>query len=147
MTSEYYGKQVVSYPDISSSQGPSHSLDLPAANFNRTQGMVREMLEASDLPRYMVGPTESEKPSIVKLAVAAMEELIQMALVGEPLWVPASDDASLEILSEDAYTWLFLGGIGPKRPGLKCEASRASKVVRMSHINVVEILMDVVCVY
>ncbi|XP_076959401.1 homeobox-leucine zipper protein PROTODERMAL FACTOR 2-like [Bidens hawaiensis] len=101
MTSNYYGKQVVSYPDISSSQGPSHSLDLPAANFNRTQGMVREMLEAND--------------------------------------------PSLEILIEDAYTWTFLGGIGPKRPGLKCEASRASKVVMMNHMNVVEILMDVNC--
>ncbi|XP_076923041.1 homeobox-leucine zipper protein PROTODERMAL FACTOR 2-like isoform X2 [Bidens hawaiensis] len=143
MTSNYYGKQVVSYTDISSSQGPSHSLDSPAANYNRNQGMVREMLEASDLPRHMVGPTASERPIIVKLAVAAMEVIIKMAMVGAPLWVPTSDAPSLETLNEDMYTRSFLGGSGPKPPGLKCEASRASKVVMMNHMNVVEILMNV----
>ncbi|XP_076941278.1 homeobox-leucine zipper protein PROTODERMAL FACTOR 2-like [Bidens hawaiensis] len=143
MTSKCFDKQILAYPDVSSSQGPSHSLDLPASNFSQNQGMVAEMLGASDLPRSMVGPTEIEKPFIVELAVEAMEELTKMALVGESLWVPTSDDPSYETLSEDEYMCSFLGGVGPKPPGLKCEASRASKIVMMKHMTVVEILMDV----
>ena len=35
--------------------------------------------------RSLVGPTEGEKPMVVELAVAAMEELVRMAQLGEPL--------------------------------------------------------------
>ena len=79
---------------------------------------------------------------IVELAVAAMEELIRMAQAGDPLWV--SNDNSTEILNEEEYLRTFPRGIGPKPLGLKSEASRESVVVIMNHINLVEILMDVV---
>jgi homeobox-leucine zipper protein len=41
---------------------------------------------------------------------------------------------------------MFPRGLGPKQYGLKSEASRDSSVVIMTHANLVEILMDVVCV-
>ncbi|CAI0407125.1 unnamed protein product [Linum tenue] len=112
-------------------------------------GFVGEMYgaaaaAASDLLRSVAGPTEADKPMIVELAVAAMEELVRMAQAGEPLWVPDHQGNSAgEMLNEEEYLRSFPRGIGPKPLGLRSEASRESAVVIMNHVNLVEILMDV----
>ncbi|KAJ6849405.1 homeobox-leucine zipper protein ROC2 [Iris pallida] len=91
------------------------------------------------------GEPEIKKPVIIELAVAAMEELIRMAQLGEPLWTPAGldNDGTAESLDEEEYVRNFPRGIGPRPFGLKSEASRESAVVIMNHINLVEMLMDV----
>ncbi|GJY92156.1 homeobox-leucine zipper protein meristem L1-like protein [Tanacetum coccineum] len=142
IAAKYVGKQAITFPDVSS-HGPSHSLDLPVASFIPQQGMVGEMYGASDLLRSMSGTTEAEKPIIIELAVTAMEELIRMAQIGEPLWLPSPDDPSIETLNEDEYIQSFPRGIGPRPTGLKSEASRNSNLVIMNHMTLVEILMDV----
>lgn len=112
-------------------------------NFGAQPGFVGEMFGSScDLLRSVTVPTEADKPVIVELAVAAMEELVRMAQTGDPLWVPG--DNSSEMLNEDEYLRSFPRGIGPKPLGMKSEASRESAVVIMNHTNLVEILMDVV---
>ncbi|PRQ43651.1 putative START domain-containing protein [Rosa chinensis] len=79
---------------------------------------------------------------IIKLAFVAMEELIRMAQIGEPLWMN-SIDGSTTVLNEDEYIRTCPRGIVPKQPGFKCEASRESAVVIMNRNKLVEILMDV----
>ncbi|KAF8391505.1 hypothetical protein HHK36_023810 [Tetracentron sinense] len=134
----YGGKPVISYPHLSP-QIPPRSLELGVGTF----GVGGEMFGAGDLLRSIPGPaSEAEKQMIIELAVAAMEELIRMAQVGEPLWLPGTDGTT-EILSEDEYFMTFPRGIGPTPIGLKSEASRESAVVIMNHINLVEIFMDV----
>ncbi|KAF5472834.1 hypothetical protein F2P56_009511 [Juglans regia] len=141
IAAKYVGKPLSSYSQLST-HVPSRSLDLGAGNFGAQSGFVGEMYGGSnDLLRSISGPTEADKPLIVELAVAAMEELIRMAQGGEPLWV--SCDNSAEILNEEEYLRTFPRGIGPKPLGLKSEASRESVVVIMNHMNLVEILMDV----
>lgn len=98
---------------------------------------------SGDLLRSISGPTEADKPIIIELAVAAMEELTGMAQMGEPLWLTTLDGAA-NVLNEDEYVRSFPRGIGPKPNGFKCEASRETCVVIMNHVNLVEILMDVV---
>ncbi|KAL8228288.1 hypothetical protein R6Q57_015872 [Mikania cordata] len=141
IAAKYVGKPMLSYPNMSP-HGPTRSLDQGVVNFSPQQGMVGEMFGANDLLRSVSGPTEADKPIIIELAVAAMEELIRMAQAGEPLWVPSSDNSS-ETLTEDEYTRMFPRGMGPKQLGLKSEASRESAVVIMNHITLVELLMDV----
>lgn len=103
------------------------------------------MYAAGDLLRNAVtGLTDAEKPVVIELAVTAMEELIRMAQTEEPLWMPSSGIISSEILCEQEYARIFPRGIGPKPATLNSEASRESAVVIMNHINLVEILMDVV---
>ncbi|KAL3519511.1 hypothetical protein ACH5RR_017660 [Cinchona calisaya] len=140
IAAKYVGKPMLSYPHLP--PGASRSLDLGVGNFGVQSGMVGEIYGAGDLLRSVSGPTEADKPMIIELAVAAMEELFRMAQAGEPLWIPSSDN-STETLSEDEYLRAFPRGIGPKPLGLKSEASRESAVVIMNHINLVEILMDV----
>ncbi|CAH1439993.1 unnamed protein product [Lactuca virosa] len=141
IAAKYVGKPMLSYPNLTQN-GPPRSLDLPIASFSPQPVMVDDMFGTSNLLRSVSGPSEADKPVIIELAVAAMEELVRMAQSGEPLWVPSSDNSS-ETLNEDDYSQTFPRGIGPKQLGLKSEASRESAVVIMNHINLVEILMDV----
>ncbi|CDO99721.1 unnamed protein product [Coffea canephora] len=140
IAAKYVGKPMLSYPHLP--PGASRSLDLGVGNYGAQSGMIGEIYGAGDLLRSVSGPTEADKPMVIELAVAAMEELVRMAQAGEPLWVPSGDN-STETLSEDEYVRTFPRGIGPKPLGLKSEASRESAVVIMNHINLVEILMDV----
>lgn len=148
IAAKYVGKPMLSYPHLP--PGASRSLDIGVGNFTPPAGMVGEIYAAGtaghhDLLRSVSGPTEADKPMIIELAVAAMEELVRMAQSGEPLWILSSNDNTTtnETLNEDEYLRTFPRGIGPKPLGLKSEASRESAVVIMNHINLVEILMDV----
>lgn len=138
IAAKYVGKPMLTYP-----QGtPPRALDLGVGNFAPQPSLVSELYGAGELLRSVSGPTEADKPMIIELAVAAMEELVRMAQAGEPLWM-TSPDNSPEMLNEEEYMRTFPRGIGPKPLGLKSEASRESAIVIMNHINLVEILMDV----
>ncbi|KAK6917331.1 Homeobox domain [Dillenia turbinata] len=141
IAAKYVGKPMVSYSHLSP-HVPSRSLDLGVGSFGSQTSLVGEMFTASDLLRSVSGPTEADKPVIIELAVAAMEELIRMAQLKEPLWTRSSDD-TIDILNEEEYLRTFPTGIGPKPLGLKTEASRDTVVVIMNHVSLVEILMDV----
>ena len=141
IAAKYVSKPLTSFTHLSSHLH-SRSLDLGASNFGTQSGFVGEMYGGGDLLKSISGPTEADKPMIVELAVAAMEELIRLAQSGEPLWVPGEN--STDVLNEDEYLRTFPRGIGPKPLGLRSEASRESAVVIMNHVNLVEILMDVV---
>jgi len=133
---------VVNYPVLSPPM-PPRPVDLGVGNFGGQPGLGGDIYEAGDLLRSISAPTEADKPMIIELAVAAMEELIRMAQMDEPLWMNSLDGIDA-VLNEDEYIRIFPHGIGPKPTGFKCEASRESAVVIMNHINLVEYLMDVV---
>ncbi|XVF85652.1 hypothetical protein PTKIN_Ptkin17bG0133800 [Pterospermum kingtungense] len=135
IAAKYVGKPVVNYPLLSSPM-PPRPLDFGA------QTITGEMYGAGELLRSISAPTEADKPMIIELAVAAMEELVRMAQMNEPLWI-TSLDGTASVLNEEEYIRTFPRGIGPKPNGFKCEASKETAVVIMNHINLVEILMDV----
>lgn len=147
------GKPLSSFSHLSSHVSSRNSLDVGVGNFGSQTGFVGEMFGAAgDLLRSVSVPTEADKPIIVELAVAAMEELIRMAQAGDPLWVPADNSngtstTTTEMLNEDEYLRTFPRGIGPKPLGMKSEASRETAVVIMNHTNLVEILMDAVSIF
>ncbi|KAM1059356.1 hypothetical protein TB2_023660 [Malus domestica] len=142
IAAKYVGKPLGTYPLMSSPVPSRGQLDLGVGNFGGQPGMGGEMYGAGDLLRSISAPSEVDKPMIIELALAAMEELFKMAQMGEPLWM-TSFDGTTTILNEDEYIRTFPRGIGPKQNGFKTEASRESAVVIMNHINLVEILMDV----
>ena len=148
MAAKYVGKPLSSHSTqlTSSHYIPSRSLDLEAVNFgtNHQTSFVGEMHGTSDIMRSVSIPCEADKPIIVELAVAAMEELVTMAQTSDLLWV--LNDNLGEILNEEEYFRMFPRCIGPKPIGFRSEASRESTVVIMNHINLVEILMDVVSI-
>ncbi|KAI4322545.1 hypothetical protein L6164_022227 [Bauhinia variegata] len=141
IAAKYVGKPVMNYPLPSV---PPRPLELGVGGFGgQHAGMGGgDMYGAGDLLRSISAPSEADKPMIIELAVAAMEELVRMAQMGEPLWM-TSLDGSTAVLNEEEYIRSFPRGIGPKPTGFKCEASRETALVIMNHINLVEILMDV----
>ncbi|KOM43994.1 hypothetical protein LR48_Vigan05g159900 [Vigna angularis] len=146
IAAKYVGKPVVSYPLLSPSSVPPRPLELGIGGGfgGQPAGIGGDMYggAAGDLLRSISGPTEADKPIIIELAVAAMEELIGMAQMSDPLWLTTLDGTTT-VLNEDEYIRSFPRGIGPKPAGFKCEASRETAVVIMNHVSLVEILMDV----
>ncbi|XXG73229.1 hypothetical protein AAC387_Pa07g2183 [Persea americana] len=141
IASKYVGKPMLPQYSLAP-RVPSHiSLDPSVGSFGMHLGMGGEMYGATEILQSMPQP-EIDKQMVVELVVVAMDELIRMATIGQPLWIPAYD-GSIEILSEEEYVRMFPHGIGPKRLGMSSEATRETAVVVMNHINLVEILMDV----
>jgi homeobox-leucine zipper protein len=107
---------------------------------------VHHHLHGGDVPALHQGAAAGiDRPLVVELAVAAMEELVKMAQLGEPLWVPAVVDGVATVtLNEEEYARSFPRGVGPRTAELRSEASRETVVVVMNHAVLVEMLMDVV---
>ncbi|KAL9236632.1 hypothetical protein vseg_011276 [Gypsophila vaccaria] len=141
IAAKYIGKPLGTSPPLTSRS----SLDFGIGNgFGPQPSMVDTMYgpSAGDLLRTVAPPNEADKPMIIELAVAAMEELIRTAQASDPLWVPSPDNSAV-ILNEEEYFRTFPRGIGPMPLGFRSEASRDSCDVIMNHMNLVEILMDV----
>lgn len=142
IAAKYVGKPAVNYPLLSSPL-PPRSLELGVGNFGALTEIGGEMYGVGDLLRSIGAHSDIDKPMIVELAVAAMEELFRMAQMGDPLWM-SSLDGTDDVLNEDEYIRIFPRGIGPRPIGFKCEASRETAIVMMDYRNLVECLMDVV---
>ncbi|CAN6277002.1 unnamed protein product [Urochloa humidicola] len=139
IAAKYVGKPMVSFPVLSSPLAAARTSTLDI-------GMGTGVYGATDIFGGVSGgavQSDVDKPMIVELAVAAMEELVRMAQLDEPLWNAPGLDGPGETLNEEEYARMFPRGLGPKQYGLKSEASRDSSVVIMTHANLVEILMDV----
>ncbi|CAH2059798.1 unnamed protein product [Thlaspi arvense] len=129
VAAKYTGKKVMSYPQI------------PAQPFDQgTGGHVYASMV--NFPMKVTGVTDADKPKIIELAVGAMEELMAMAQIGEPLWKGGVNGTTLA-MNLDEYSRIFRNGLGPRPNGFRTEASRETAVVFMSPMNVVERLMDV----
>lgn len=101
--------------------------------------------------RYIGGSISLEQPSnggvgsqdgftrgtstFMDLAVVAMDELIRLAEVGNPLW------SEKDSMNHDEYTSHFACS---KHPGFAAEGSRETGLVLMNSLTLVETLMDTV---
>ncbi|WOL07739.1 homeobox-leucine zipper protein ROC2-like [Canna indica] len=88
------------------------------------------------------GESEIKKMTPLALAQVAMEELLTLAQLGEPIWT-SSYNYSTETLIEEEYARAFPRGLWPKMVGLRTEASRHSAIVCMNTGRLLDILMDV----
>ncbi|XP_020591591.1 homeobox-leucine zipper protein ROC2-like isoform X2 [Phalaenopsis equestris] len=144
IAAKYVGKPMGSLPLLSPSSTSRSPLDLGIGGFSTVQptGLAGgDIYRSGEFLRSVSGQPEIDKPLVIELAVTAMEELIRMAQLGEPLWSPGPDGAT-STLNEEEYMQNFPRGIGPNPFGLRSEASRETAVVIMNHVNLVEILMD-----
>ncbi|KAK3122872.1 hypothetical protein QOZ80_8AG0619600 [Eleusine coracana subsp. coracana] len=148
IAAKHVGKPMVSFPVLSSPLAAAAArspLDLAGAYGVQPPSLAADHIfgvgaGAGDLLRSVsTGQLDADKPLIVELAVAAMDELVRMAQLDAPLWGMATSGAQLD---EEEYTRMFPGGIGPRQYGLRPEASRDSAVVIMTRDSLVEILMD-----
>ncbi|XP_044325514.1 homeobox-leucine zipper protein ROC4 isoform X1 [Triticum aestivum] len=87
-----------------------------------------------------------DRSVFLELATSAMDELVKMAQMDEPLWipnVPLPGSLAKETLNHEVYSRTFSPSIGVKPPGFVSEASRESGIVSSDgSVELVETLLD-----
>ncbi|PSR93421.1 Homeobox-leucine zipper protein like [Actinidia chinensis var. chinensis] len=82
-----------------------------------------------------------EKSIFLELALRAMDELVKLAQMDDPLWI-RSLDGGREVLNEEEYMKICPPCIGMKPTGFVIEATKATGMVLANSLNLVETLMD-----
>ncbi|EPS70568.1 hypothetical protein M569_04189, partial [Genlisea aurea] len=82
-----------------------------------------------------------DKSVFLQLAVAAMEELMKLAQLAEPLWLKRPD-GNVEFLNLDEYARTFTPCLGIKPAHFATEATRATGTAFITGVALVEALMD-----
>ncbi|KAL8126110.1 hypothetical protein AgCh_013410 [Apium graveolens] len=84
--------------------------------------------------------TPFEKSLLFELASNAMNELLKLTQINNPLWI-RSLDGSVEALNVEEYTRIITPCID-KTPGLRTEGTRATGVSTINSAGFVEMMMD-----
>ena len=90
-----------------------------------------------------------DKSMFVQLAMRAMDELVKMAQMNEPLWIPSVSSpgsSTVETLNWKEYSKTFLPCVGVKPIGFVSEASRESGIVNIDSAALVEFFMNEVLI-
>ncbi|XP_027103840.1 homeobox-leucine zipper protein ANTHOCYANINLESS 2 isoform X3 [Coffea arabica] len=82
-----------------------------------------------------------DKSMYLELAVAAMDELLKLAQIDNPLWFRSLDGFS-EALNLEEYNRVFPPCVGTKPSNFITEATKATGTVIINSTSLVEILMD-----
>ncbi|KAJ4951724.1 hypothetical protein NE237_028556 [Protea cynaroides] len=129
---------------------PSLDLDMGiySRNFQECIGSCNEMVPIPSLPEtpHITGGgliMEQEKPLALQLAMTAANELVKMGQLGEPLWVRNSSGTK-EVLNLEEHAKMFPWPISFKsqQNEFRTEASRASALVIMNSITLVDAFLD-----
>ncbi|CAL9147847.1 homeobox-leucine zipper protein ROC5-like [Musa acuminata AAA Group] len=153
LAGKFLGKSISSLSEPISPSMRSSVLELGVGNNGflgfgsvaPTISAVPDFLPGIDNPlgKNMDALLGSERSMHLELALVAMEELVNMAQMEEPLWVPSSDGGT-ETLNHEQYLRTFrrISGTGMPPVGYASEASRQKGVVIINSLALVETLMD-----
>ncbi|EYU41403.1 hypothetical protein ABFS82_11G106800 [Erythranthe guttata] len=87
--------------------------------------------------------THVDKSVIIETAVAAMNELLELLRVNEPLWFEAPSDHGRYTLRRDSYDMIFPKSNQVNTSSARFESSKDSGEVAMSATHLIEMLVDV----
>ncbi|KAL6523002.1 hypothetical protein OROMI_031350 [Orobanche minor] len=92
-------------------------------------------------PHWLNGITEMERSTIIETAIAAINELMDLIHVNEPVWAKAPTDGRYT-LHRDSYDKLYPHSSHIKTASARFESSKDSGEVAMTAIHLIEILLD-----
>ncbi|KAK4430476.1 Homeobox-leucine zipper protein ROC8 [Sesamum alatum] len=92
-------------------------------------------------PHWSSGIQETEKSIIIETTISAMDELVELLRVNEPVWVKAPSDGRY-LLHRDSYDKLFPKPNHFKTASARFESSKDSGEVSMAAIHLIEMLLD-----
>ncbi|XP_071905853.1 homeobox-leucine zipper protein PROTODERMAL FACTOR 2-like [Coffea arabica] len=143
LMAKYAGKKYANNNVGSSSIGQSGSANPEAmiASKEWQQNVTKVRVVEEELIRPLSGQTIIDKTTATMLVNSATEELIGMAEIEYPLWIPIIDDKSY-MPNQGAYYDMFTGGVWQKIAGFNVEASKGTDIVKMNHVNLAKIFMD-----
>ncbi|KAG8383692.1 hypothetical protein BUALT_Bualt04G0040400 [Buddleja alternifolia] len=142
--SDYMGKSHVRQPGI------EQALNMPGKSFLGEGVGITPCLDLEQMPRHSENPTspyplsgieEVDKSVIVEAAIAAMDELLELLRVKEPVWINSSTDGRY-MLHHDSYDKLFPKPNHFKSASARMESSKDTGEVAMAATHLVEMLLD-----
>ncbi|OMO97924.1 hypothetical protein COLO4_14278 [Corchorus olitorius] len=149
LTNKFLGRPLSSSASPIPSQGINSNLELAVGrngfggltNAGTTLPMGYDFGDGAMIPsmKPMVSELPFDRSAFVDAALAAMDELIKMAQMDDPLWIKGLD-GGLETLNYEEYRRTFSG---MKPNGYTTEATRETGMVCLRGLALVETLMDV----
>ncbi|XP_002526595.2 homeobox-leucine zipper protein ROC8 isoform X2 [Ricinus communis] len=93
------------------------------------------------MPYHLKGIPEMEKALMHETAASAMEELIRLLRISEPLWIKSQSDGKY-VIHRDSYDKVFPRTNHFKGSNARIESSKESVMVAINALNLVEIFLD-----
>lgn len=93
------------------------------------------------LPTYMGEVTDVEKALMLQAARSAMDELVKLLRIDEPLWIKFAADGQF-VLHRDSYEKIYPKANHFKTSTTRVEASKDSRIVCMNGIQLVDMFLD-----
>ncbi|CAI9778777.1 unnamed protein product [Fraxinus pennsylvanica] len=84
---------------------------------------------------------EMEKSIIIGTAAAAMDELVRLLKIKEPVWIKSPTDGRY-LINRNSHDMLFPKANYFKASSARIESSKDSGVVAMATTNLIEMLLD-----
>ncbi|KAL3838739.1 hypothetical protein ACJIZ3_023330 [Penstemon smallii] len=103
--------------------------------------MPRNPETDSPSPYRSDGIRDTDKSLIIETAIAAMDELVELLRVNEPVWIKSQTDGRY-MLHRDSYDKLFPKTSHFKTASARIESSRDSGEVAMTALHLIEMLLD-----
>ncbi|OIV95987.1 hypothetical protein TanjilG_27091 [Lupinus angustifolius] len=86
--------------------------------------------------------TDMHKALMIKVATAAMDELVKLLHINEPVWINSSTWDGKFIISLEDYEKLFPITTHFKGPNIRVESSKGITVVNMSGLNLIDMFLN-----
>ena len=103
------------------------------------------ILDRTATPYQSRGINDLENALMMETAATALEELIRLLRIDEPLWMKILNDGRC-VLHRDSYEKIFPRPNHFKSSNARTESSKASGVVTMSAMQLVDAFLDAVSV-
>ncbi|GLU10609.1 hypothetical protein SLE2022_274010 [Rubroshorea leprosula] len=97
--------------------------------------------DITTLPYQFNGVTDTEKSRMLETAAHAMDELISLLKIDEPLWVKSPIDGKY-IIDHDSYEKIFHRGTHFESSSIRIESSKDSGLVSMRAMQLVDMFLD-----
>ncbi|CAL5015382.1 unnamed protein product [Urochloa decumbens] len=139
------------HAEILSIQGGMRDLallgEMPVSTISELAGSVPSQMGTVTMPVVTIPSAmiSIDKFVFVQLAMRAMDELVKMAQINEPLWIPivsSPGSPTMETLNWKEYLKMFSLCVGAKPNGFVSEASRDSGIVAINSGSLVEVFMN-----
>ncbi len=150
LLAKYIGKPISQIESLAPVLGSS--LDLSAAGNSLNQGLGSSTLDLdlsssltisnnTALPHHLKGISDMEKALMLETAYSAMDELIRLLRINEPLWIKSPADGRY-VLHRDSYEKIFPRANHFKNSSARVESSKDSGMVTLSGMHLVEMILD-----
>lgn len=111
---------------------------------NLAENIPGTSMDPSMSPHKFLGIHEMEKSVMVETAVTAMNELIELFRVNDPLWIRSSTDGRF-VIHRESYNKLYPKISHVNSSSSWIESSKDSGIVSITAMHLIDIFQDPVC--